>query len=268
MAASVHPIRPALPAWLASLPHLCNPSTTPTQPLPQPSGIWPADDAALTTILDAYEWKVGKAGNRWGPAASCPACGPLLLPRPGSGGLACALLFIRPHVPALNFPCLPPGPLPRFSRPAPGRPLPHPHALPRRQLVTTVWSMGALQIGPLLTDRLWAAIEGALLTQADHFNFSSAPLFLFGAARMGITPSGGWGGGGVEGGAGPGRGRVGAARLSRARRGVVEGEAPAQLAPGPSLLVGRLGPCTRRQCAACGLWSSQPRCVPPSHLHA
>lgn len=79
------------------------------------------DDAALTTILDAFEWHVDKTSNR--------------------------------------------------------------------QLVTTVWSMGALQIGPLLTDRMWASIEAALLRQADDFNFSSAPLFLFGVARMGIKPS-------------------------------------------------------------------------------
>ncbi|KAL4433985.1 hypothetical protein ABPG75_000426 [Micractinium tetrahymenae] len=79
------------------------------------------DDAALTAILDAYEWHVGKTTNR--------------------------------------------------------------------QLVTTVWSMGALQIGPLLTERLWASVEQALQRQADDFNFSSAPLFLFGAARMGMSPS-------------------------------------------------------------------------------
>lgn len=58
-----------------------------------------------------------------------------------------------------------------------------------RQLVTIVWSMGALQIGQLLTDRLWGLIEVAVQKQAPDFNFSSAPLFLFGSARMGLAPS-------------------------------------------------------------------------------
>lgn len=56
-----------------------------------------ADDAALTAILDSFEWKVSTSTNR--------------------------------------------------------------------QLVTAVWAMGALQLGGLVTDRLWNAIEAAVLQQ-------------------------------------------------------------------------------------------------------
>lgn len=82
----------------------------------------PADDAALTAILDQFEWKIKTATNR--------------------------------------------------------------------QLVTAVWAMGALQIGSLVTERLWESVDAAVRQQADSFNFSSTPLFLFGAARMQLPPSG------------------------------------------------------------------------------
>ena len=38
---------------------------------------------------------------------------------------------------------------------------------PRRQLVTAVWAMGALQIGSLVTERLWDSIERQVLKQAS-----------------------------------------------------------------------------------------------------
>ena len=93
-----------------------------------------------------------------------------------------------PRLPSL-FPELPSRshllhPLPPHPRPLP------PLRPPRRQLVTVAWAMGALKLGSLITERLWGAMEAALLSQEASFNFSSTPLFLFGAARMQLVPSG------------------------------------------------------------------------------
>ena len=58
--------------------------------------------------------------------------------------------------------------------------------------MSTVWAMGALQVGDLLPRSLWGDIERTVGTQGQQFNFSSAPLFLFGAARMQMPLSGAW----------------------------------------------------------------------------
>ncbi|EFN57273.1 expressed protein [Chlorella variabilis] len=58
-----------------------------------------------------------------------------------------------------------------------------------RQLVTVVWAIGALSLGSLVTERLWERLGAAVLAQEEDFNFSSAPFFLFGAARLQLPPT-------------------------------------------------------------------------------
>jgi hypothetical protein len=53
-----------------------------------------------------------------------------------------------------------------------------------------VWALGALQLGELVTERLWDGIDARLLMQEEQLNFSSAPFYFFGAARLQMAPSG------------------------------------------------------------------------------
>lgn len=103
-----------------------------------------ADDAALTAVLDAFQWQVPKSNNRCeggvveGEAAGWHTDRGLSRKQ---GGLV--LNRLRPLGP-LTCP------------------------LWRRQLVTVVWSLGALQITPLITESLWDDIERQLLQQVGR----------------------------------------------------------------------------------------------------